>query len=142
MPVIVDWYDKTHNIILIRFIGNWTLAEYLEGDDVLQQLCQQAAGRFDIITDFSESVYVPPVGSLWTWKQAATTRDSLFPNWGLTVFVNAGGVLSAYFEEGILSSEVIRKHCRLAKNVIEAVQIIRADRANTQQDNPSSSSST
>jgi hypothetical protein len=133
MPMMVDWYDKTQNIILLRFIENWTLEEYSAANVTLQQLCQQAVGRFDMIADLSEAAYSPPVGTLWDWKQYADLRDSIFPDWGLTVFITPSRVYNAFFEEGIQTSDVVRKHSRLAKNVIEAVQIIRADRANTKQ---------
>jgi len=135
MPVIVDWYDKTQNIILSRFIENWTLEEYAEVSVTLNHLSQQVVGRFDMIADLSEAVYTPPIGTLWDWKQYADLRDSMFPNWGLTVFINPSRVYDAFFAEGIQTSDVLRKHSRLAKNIIEAVQIIRADRANTRQFN-------
>jgi hypothetical protein len=133
MPMMVDWYDKTQNIIMSRFIENWTLEEYAEANVTLNRLCQLAVGRFDMIADLSEATYTPPVGTLWDWKQYSELRESLYPNWGLAVFINPGRVYDAFFAEGIQTSDVLRKHARLAKNVIEAVQIIRADRANSKQ---------
>jgi hypothetical protein len=130
MPVSVDWYNEAQSIIRYRLIGNWTLAENAEASVVSHSLSQQVTGRFDIIVDSTESTYVPPVGSLWDWKQSAALRDEMYPNWGLTVVVSSSEVSAAFFEEGFQTSDVIRKHFRLAKSIIEAVQIIRADRAN------------
>lgn len=136
MPVNADWYDKTQNIIICRYVGNWTLAEASGVTPLINQFLQQAIGRTDLIADFSESTYAPPVGTLWTWKQNAEFRDSTFPDWGLMVIVNPSGnrVYDAFFAEGTQTSDVLRKHCRLARSGVEAVQIILADRANTPQD--------
>src|SRR5262245_45277842 len=115
MPVNAGWYDATQNIILCRYVGNWTLAESSEVAPLINQFFQQADGRVDLIADFSESTYTPPVGVLWRWKQNAELRDSMFPNWGLMVMVNPSRnrVYDAFFEEGIQTSDIIRKHCRL-----------------------------
>jgi hypothetical protein len=131
MPVSVNWYDEVQRIMLYRLIGDWTLAENTEANILSHQLSQQVTGRFDIIADATESTYVPPIGSLWDWKQSAMFRDSTFLNWGLTVVVTTSKVGEAFFEEGVQTSEVIHRHFRLAKSVADALEIIHADRASS-----------
>jgi hypothetical protein len=131
MPVSVNWYDEVQRIMLYRLIGDWTLAENTEASSLSYQLSQQITGRFDIIVDSIESTYVPPVGVLWDWKQSAMFRDSTFPNWGLTIIVSITKIGNAFFEEGIQTSDVIRKHFCLATSIKEALEIIHTDRANS-----------
>lgn len=131
MPVCIDWYNETQTVILCHYTGSWTIAENVEAEAAIQRLSRQVAGRFDIMADFNEAVYTPPVGALHAWKQNVTLRDSMFPNWGLTVSISSNPVYNAFFEAGTATSDVIRKHCRFAKNVVEAVQIILVDRANS-----------
>jgi hypothetical protein len=131
MPVSVNWYNEVQRIMLYRLIGDWTLAENIEATAISDRLVQQGIGRFDIIVDMTQSAYVPPVGALWDWKQIATLRDSTFPNWALTVITSGSKVSDAFFTEGIQTSDIIRKHYRLATNIEEALEIIYLDRANS-----------
>jgi hypothetical protein len=128
MPVTVDYYDEAHSIIIQRVIGNWTTQDALEIAARFRPLAQQIEGRFDVITDFLEAAYTPPVGILWEWKQIVQELDNEFTNWGTTVWAVKSGVFKAFFEEGVQTTEAIRKHYRLAKTVDQAIQIIQADR--------------
>ena len=55
-------------------------------------------------------------------------NDSMFANWGINVYVTRNEIYEAYLNEGIETSDAVRKHCRLAKNVAEAMQIIQQAR--------------
>ena len=131
MPVICDWYDKTQTILYCRLIGHWTVEEHTDALAAVHQLLQDVSvsKRFDIILDLTESSYTPPTGTLWNWKQNLEMRDALFPNYGLSVFINTSRVIDAYFEEGVQTSDAIRLHSRFAKTLTEAIQIIQVDRA-------------
>ena len=128
MPVECDWYDEAQAILTLRFLANWTTLELLDANNVLLQLSRQVQGRFDIISDFLHAAYTPPTGVLWEWKQMAITRHHEFPNWGFTVYVTNSGVMQAYINEGMDSTDAIGQHGRLARTVEEAVQILLADR--------------
>jgi hypothetical protein len=130
MPVVCDWYDEAQAIIALGFIGNWTTEELLESNKTLLHLPRQVTTRFDIISDFLQAAYTPPTGVLWEWKQMAIARHHEFPNWGFTVYVTNSGVMQAYINEGIDSTDAIQQHARLARTIEEAVQIIQADRHN------------
>ena len=131
MPVRCNWYDESSAIIIQHFVGDWTDGERAGAEKILAQLSYQVTKRFDIIFDFSEAAYTPPVGSLWTCTQEATWRDGKFPNWGLTVFVANNRVIEAYFEAGIQSAEAMRKHSRQTTTITEAIDLILTDRART-----------
>ena len=133
MPVTCDWYDKAQTILYCRLIGQWTAEEHKAGLAAVYQLVQDipVSTRFDIIIDLTESSYTPPSGTLWTWKQNLEMRDALFPNYGLSVFINISRVIDAYLEEGLQTSAAIRQHTRIVSTLLEAIKIIQADRASS-----------
>ena len=128
MTVICDWYSQTAAIIGMSYIGNWTREEADAASLILRQLTQSIDGRYDIIVDSTAAAYTLPSGTLWHWKQSIETVDRLYPNQKLMVYVMSSSVYKAYFDEGFKTSDAIRKHCRLANSISEAVQIIQQDR--------------
>src|SRR5262245_45206693 len=128
MPVICDWYSRNTAIVGMRCVGNWTIEECEAAYSTFGQLVQSLTERYDLIVDFTEAAYTLPVGILWHWKQRMTINDTLLPNWGINVYVTRNNVYEAYLKEGIETSDIIRQHCRMAKSVEEAIQIIQQER--------------
>ena len=126
-----EWFDEDEQIIMSHHTGQMQLRDMVDAHRAFQKLATPITGRFDIISNLLKTSYTLPIGTLWHWKIGAAQRDEQFPNWGLIVFVTTSDVMEVYFNEGIETSEVIRKHARLAKTVEEAIQIIMADRKNT-----------
>jgi hypothetical protein len=128
MAVSCDWYSRTNSIVGMRCVGNWTIEECDAGYETLGQLVQPVTERFDLIVDFTEAAYTLPIGILWHWKQIVSINDVKFPDWGITVYVTQNEIYEAYLQEGMETSDIIRKHCRKAKTVEEAMQIIQQER--------------
>jgi hypothetical protein len=133
MPITYSWLREDTNIIVVRFLGNWTVDEQVNNYELLQMM-RETSGRFDMIVDFSDASYTPAVGSLGQWITELEARTKTYPNWALGgVQVITSNVMIAYFDEGVRVSEVIRKHCRRARTLEEAVQVVRADRVSVEQ---------
>ena len=128
MPVICDWYSRTALIIGFRYLENWTIEECEVANLILWELLESVTERYDVIVDLTEASYTLPIGILWHWKQQMSYNDSMFSNWGINVYVTRNEVYEAYLNEGIETSDAVRKHCRIAKNVEAAMQIIQDER--------------
>jgi len=60
MPIQVDWYDKSKNIMLMVFEGNWTLDELYDAMQQQTEMAQSVGHKVDSITDFSSAGDMPP----------------------------------------------------------------------------------
>ena len=112
----------------MRYTGNWTIEECEAANLTLWELIEPVTERYDVIVDLTESSYTLPIGILWHWKQQMSYNDAMFPNWGINAYVTRNEVYEAYLNEGIETSDAVRKHCRMVKNVEEALQIIQQER--------------
>lgn len=130
MPITVDWYDEDALIILARFISPWELEELVESNHHINRLTRDCSKRFDIIADFSDTTFIPPVGVLWEWEKVSSQRDKLFPQWGLTIFVVEikNELIEAYLKAGMQSSNIIRKHGVIVYSMKEAALTILSHR--------------
>jgi hypothetical protein len=128
MTVICAWYSQPNLIIGFRYTGNWTIEECETANITLWEIIEPITARFDVIIDLTEAAYTLPIGILWHWKQQMSFNDSRFANWGINVYVTRNEIYEAYLQEGIETSDAVRKHCRIVKNVGEAIQIIQQAR--------------
>ena len=128
MAVICDWYDRRASIIGVRYIGDWTAEENAAMSSNLNQLIESVNGRYDIVVDGLEAAYTFPTGTLWSWKQKMEMLEEHRPGLSLLVYVTSSDVHKAYFEDGFKTSAAVRKHCRMANSVEEAIAIIQQDR--------------
>jgi hypothetical protein len=128
MPVICDWYSRKNRIIGIRYIGKWTVEENVAANPIFNELIQSVNERFDMIVDALEAAYTFPTGTLWNWKQKIEALENNYPMLSLVVYVTSSDVHKAYFEDGFETSTAVRKHCRMANSIEEALEIIQQDR--------------
>ena len=128
MPIFCRWIAKSQSIVGIDYIGSWTLEENDQSQLDGYQLIKHIDTRFDLVVNSLKSAYTLPVGTLWHWIQLVERFDIQEPHWGLTVYVMESKVHEAYFEEANKVSKAFQKHCRLAHNTQQALELIQADR--------------
>ena len=86
MTVECGWYSRQARIILVRYIGDWTLEDPGKVVDCVSRLVAGENKRFDIIADMTPGRYTPPVGALSVLREFAEDRHIRMPDWGLTIY--------------------------------------------------------
>jgi hypothetical protein len=60
MPITLDWYDLDQTIILVRFIGNWTMEEYAACGEGINLLVRTNSQRvLGMVVDGGEAGSTP-----------------------------------------------------------------------------------
>lgn len=59
MPIQVEWYDETHTIQVLTFVGQWTADEFTEAVNIAVDMGSDVSHPLDILCDMRKSVGVP-----------------------------------------------------------------------------------
>lgn len=83
MPVAVDWYPSTDNIIVYEFIEGWTWQEFHAAIDRAIELSHQVEHTVYYIANVHKTESIPR-GAL---RQVKSIMSKMPANWGATIVV-------------------------------------------------------
>lgn len=127
MPVEATWYDENHSIIVQKFIGNWTLDDYLSNIAVTQNMIASVTHTVHVITDLTDHNTPPTrIMSANRWVEN-TVQDNV----GLTILVNPGTFLKNLIKISRPLMPRTFRDLHIVNSLDEALTLIEAYRADT-----------
>lgn len=127
MPVEATWYDEDHTIIVQKFIGNWTLDDYLSNIAVTQNMIASVTHTVHVITDLTDHNTPPTrIMSANRWVEN-TVQDNV----GLTILINAGPFLTNLIKISRPLMPRTFKDTHFVKSMDDALALIETYRADT-----------
>lgn len=86
MPIHVNWFDDTQQIILLRYEGNWTWNDfYNSADEIVHPLMQGTANTVYLIADYTHTTTMPMNGIM----HARSAFKTMPTNWHNMVIVTS-----------------------------------------------------
>lgn len=84
MPVTLSSHDENETIIIYSFVGNWTIKEFIDVDDIIWKRFHATDERIDLIFDLTQSNGLP-LGISDLFHRAGEIDES--PSRGINVIV-------------------------------------------------------
>jgi hypothetical protein len=105
-PITVSWDEDVPHILVYRFVGQWTWAQYLEAFQVELALVKAAnPTRYDVIADVTQSGRLPLSGAFHIKNTFEQSPNSM----GILVVVTKNGLMRAFADACMRLYPILRE---------------------------------